>query len=284
MNSIYITCTLVIFCFFLLIYILYLLFNQTLHVSSYSISDSKVPNSFNNYKIVHLSDLHNKSFGLNQHQLISIINKLSPDLIVMTGDMIDKKLTDFKNTESLFKGVSNIAPVIAVSGNHEIETPDIDSKICDLYKKHNITHLINKSITLEKNNESIYIYGIGYTGVIDETFDKIDSLLKTIIQPAPNNKFSILLNHRSDTFDNVYKYNYSLVLSGHAHGGIIRLPLIGGVISNNRTLFPKYDNGLYKKGNSSLIVSRGLGQSNKLPRLLNRPDIVFITLQAQTTE
>ena len=268
----------------LIIMSIYILFNQSIQTSYYNVANYLIPSEFNNYKIIQLSDLHCKKFGPNQSKLISKIQQLSPDLIVMTGDMIDRKQTNLSNTEDLFKGVSKIAPVFVVSGNHEIYSNELQIAMSKLYKKYNITHLSNTSSTLSKGNSTLKIYGLDFIGSYIENEDIINNLLSSCLVPAPNNCFSILLNHRSDILDNISTYNYTLVLSGHAHGGIIRLPFIGGLISNKLSLFPKYDSGMYHQNSSTMIVSRGLGNSNRLPRILNRPDLVLITLKSKGTK
>lgn len=284
MNNIFASVIPFLIIILVVIIFIYILFNQSLQISYYNISNQLIPKEFNNYKIVQLSDLHYKKFGPYQSKLISKIQQLSPDLIVMTGDMIDRKQTNLSNTEALFKGASRIAPIIVVSGNHEIYSKDLENSMANLYNKYNITHLSNTSTTISKNKSTINIYGIDFIGSYVENNRIIDELLSSCLTLAPDNCFSILLNHRSDIFDNVSSYNYPLVLSGHAHGGIIRLPLIGGLISNQLSLFPKYDNGIYHKNNSTMIVSRGLGNSNYIPRLLNRPDLVTITLKSECTK
>lgn len=253
----------------------FIMFNQKISVSKYTITNSNIPSDFDNYKIIHLSDLHSKSFKNNQ--LSNVIKSEKPDLIVMTGDMIDKNNPNYSNTEKLFKSITTIAPVYCVSGNHEVSSETIKNKMSLLYNKYKITELNNQSVQLKKGNSFIVLYGLRYTG--SNSLIQYNNLLRDRLEPADTDYFSILLNHRADTFDSISEYGYSLVLSGHSHGGIIRIPLVGGLLGNDGTFFPKYDAGAFKKHGSVMIASRGLGKSNWLPRTFNRPDIVSITLK-----
>lgn len=275
---------LIIIAILLCVALIYILFNQSLHVSTYSIKHKLIPCEFHGYKILQLSDLHDKLFGTNQCKIIKLVSDIKPDLIVLTGDMIDRKSSNTEHIDALLRGISSIAPIFVVSGNHELEAPHLEQSLHNLYKQYNITYLNNESQTITKDSHSVSIYGLSYTGVPLDHLEELDPLIESRLVHAPTNSFSILLNHRSDLFDRIYSYNYSLVLSGHAHGGIIRLPIVGGILSNNHTLFPKYDNGMYTKGDSTMIVSRGLGNSNSIPRLLNRPDIVLVTLESQCSK
>lgn len=265
-----------IFSIFIVLGILsYLMFNQQLSISKYTITNSNIPSDFDNYKIIQLSDLHYKNF--KDHKLSNTIKSEKPNLIVMTGDMIDKNITDYSNTEELFKSISTIAPIYCVSGNHEVASENIKNTMSALYNKYNITELNNQSAQIKKGKSSIILYGLRYTG--SKSTVQYNNLLKDRLDPANTECFSILLNHRSDTFDSISEYGYSLVLSGHSHGGIIRIPLLGGLLGNDGTFFPKYDAGAFKKHGSVMIASRGLGKSNWIPRTFNRPDIVSITLK-----
>lgn len=265
----------ILFTIILLGVLSYLMFNQTISISRYTISNSNIPSDFANYKIIHLSDLHYKHFKNNE--LVKAIKAEKPNLIVMTGDMVDKNNTDYSNTEHLFKSIVKLAPVYCVSGNHEVASNSIKNTMSALYTKYNITELNNQSVQISKGNSHIILYGIQYTGSNSQA--NYNKLLEERLEPASTDYFSILLNHRADTFDSTSQYGYSLVLSGHSHGGIIRIPFIGGLLGNDGAFFPKYDAGAFKKHGSVMIASRGLGKSNWIPRTFNRPDLVSITLK-----
>ena len=275
MNKIIKRSIIILFTLFLLGVLSYLMFNQRISISRYTISNSNITSDFANYKIVHLSDLHYKYFKNNE--LVKAIKSENPNLIVMTGDMIDKNNTDYSNTEQLFKSIVSLAPVYCVSGNHEVASNSIKDNMSALYTKYKITELNNQSVQITKGNSSITLYGIRYTGSNSEA--NYNKLLEERLEPADTDCFSILLNHRADTFDSISQYGYSLVLSGHSHGGIIRIPFIGGLLGNDGAFFPKYDAGAFKKHGSVMIASRGLGKSNWIPRTFNRPDLVSITLK-----
>lgn len=256
-------------CFVVLCILLYHIFTPNLKITSYSYSSSKIPVEFNNFKIVHISDLHNKNFGKKQSLLISKIKNEKPDLIVFTGDMIDGTHTDLSSINNLLNGISGICPIYAVKGNHEEDNADTYNTLLSYYKTYHVTLLENALATITINHSSIYLYGLNYYGYIPFSLDNLPA--------ADTAKFNILLQHATNYFDELSTKGYDLMLSGHTHGGIIRLPFLGGVIANDGSLFPKYDSGMFQTNNCTMISSCGLGDA-KVPRIFNPPEIVSITL------
>lgn len=247
-----------------------------LTITSYDITSNKLPKSFDGFKIANISDLHCSYFGENQEELIDALVEYKPDIIVLTGDIIDEKNPDFHCIETLVSGITSIAPVYSVSGNHEHSNYKNFLKLNALYESYNVTVLDDEEISITRGNDEIRLYGLSYFGTY--TDDTMAHLLSDRLTIANEDYYSILLNHRSDIFDELSEYQYDLVISGHTHGGIIRLPLVGGILSNDRTFFPKYDGGIFEQNNSTLISSKGLGESNSIPRFYNRRELVFITL------
>lgn len=259
--------------------------NEIPKVSNVEIKSSKLPEVFDGYKIVQLSDLHSKSFGNNNEMLIDMIDKESPNIIVMTGDMVTANEKDFTVFYSLVKELTKKYRVYYVYGNHEGElSSKLKSEITAFLKENGVIVLDNDYISIEKNNEKINLYGLCYTQkyysykggkkhIITENY------IKNKLGTIDKNKYNILLTHNPLFFDAYSGYGFDLTLSGHVHGGLIRLPFIGGILSPERKFFPQYSAGVYEKGNSKLVVSRGLSRGTKGFRFFNRPDVVSITLK-----
>lgn len=265
-----------IICIFL--FLIIGIFDNQLGITTYEYKSNKLPEDFNNYSIVQISDLHSSYFGKKQENLIDAVSKTKPDLILLTGDMIDRKNTDYDSVSILFEKLVQLAPVYAISGNHELDSSTIMSKMNTLYRTYGITLLDNTSVQISKGNSKIQIAGLKHWGAMGCKWTSY--YVEKNTPHLNNNKFGILLNHRSDMLSYFSKTNYSLVLSGHTHGGIIRLPYVGGLINNDATLFPKYDSGVFTENQTTLIVNRGLGNSNLLPRIYNPPEIVHILLRS----
>lgn len=258
---------------FILLFIIYILvglLNNPLTLTNYTITHNDIPKSFDGYKILQLSDLHSKNFGNNQGNLIEMIKSSSPDIIVLTGDNIDRSDTDLTNIENLFAGINELCPIFAISGNHEAATVEMTKKLKLLYEEYNIYDLDDDSYDLTIGKDKIRIHGLGY----QTNFWTDNSYVSS------ENEFSILLYHDATQFTSVaYFLKDNLIISGHTHGGIIRLPFIGGLFNNDLSLFASYDNGLYYTDNAVLVSSRGLGDSF-LPRFNNPPEVVCITLKS----
>lgn len=261
-----------IFIFLLIsIYIFIGLLPSSIDVTHYNYKSGKLPLEFNGFKIVQISDLHNKNFGKNQSELIHLIKKENPDIIVLTGDIVDEDHDNLKSVEDLLMGIKDISPVYFVSGNHEQcrEAQIQYSKLKLLLNDYGVTILNDNSHIITINNSSITLTGSQYYG--EYTGSKLPK--------ADKDSFNILLCHDNNVIDTIYDYGYDIILSGHCHGGIIRLPYLGGVIGNSRNLFPKYDAGVFEKGNCTQYISRGLGDAD-VPRFYNPPELVVITLHS----
>lgn len=249
-------------------------FAQTeLVVTEYTYQSSKVPEAFDGYKIVLVSDLHHKNFGEHQADLIKAIKEAEPDLILMTGDIADKNHTDMTPIEDFVKGISKIAPAYYVSGNHELDKKAQNqyAALENLFQEYGIIDLDDSSVEIKKGNDSIYLHGQKYRSY---------HIAKTL-ERANEEYFNILMYHGSNYFDKISDYGYDIVMAGHTHGGIVRLPIVGGVIGNARELFPEYDGGVFVEHNSTMFSSRGLGDAD-VPRFYNPPEIVVVTLKCNS--
>ncbi len=255
-----------------ILFIAYGLYNG-LEVTHYTYSDKELPKEFDGFRIAFVSDLHCKMLGEKEKKLIHAITSLSPDIVVFTGDMIDGNHKDITPVKDLLSGLSGKYPMFAVSGNHEKDILQNYEKLLAYYMEFGVYDLDDASFDLSVDGAHIGIYGISYR----------DSYYIKKLDQKPNkfnNKFNILLYHDATVFPQVSFYGYNLVISGHTHGGIIRLPFLGGLISNNISFFSDYDNGVYHMNDSTLISNRGIGDAF-VPRFYNRPEVVCVTLRTE---
>ena len=239
-----------------------------LTVAEYTITDASIPEEFDGYTIVHISDLHNKSFGNNEKRLIKKIKDCNPDLILLTGDMIDSTCNDIDNITYLIEGLHDICPIYQVDGNHEKDDMVLFSQLCSMYKEYGVVDLNDSNAYINRENDSIYLGGVSMS-----TYPSTD-----YVTTPPKDTYSILLYHNAGAFEITSQLNYDLILSGHTHGGIIRLPFVGGLINPDISLGAEYESGYYTLNNSTLISNRGLGDS-VIPRFYNSREIVSITLK-----
>ena len=254
----------------IIVILLYIIsgFYNPLVLTRYDYTSSKVPEGFDGYRIVHISDFHCKEFGDRESDLIAMIRNAEPDLILFTGDSIDDEHS-LDNYRDLITGIYDVAPIYYVNGNHEYDASAPLAEMKELNEKYQVHDLNDASVVVEHNGDSILLSGLDFRLTMRGLRNNIDYANTTM--------FNILLYHGTDKFDGIAPYNYDLVLSGHTHGGIVCLPFIGGIISNQKELFPKYDSGVYTSGLSTMISSRGLGDASS-PRFHNPREVICITL------
>ncbi|MBS4537468.1 metallophosphoesterase [Clostridium sp. D2Q-11] len=263
---------------FILIVVFLYLENNLIEVTKIEVDLDKDIGGFEGYRIVHLSDLHNKKFGDNQDKIIRILENLNPDIIFFTGDLIDSRRKGIDNGIALLDRASKLAEVYYITGNHEERT----ERYLDLYKelkKINIDILEDSKKTVSKNGYELSIVGLRDSSIQGLYGENISATLSKF--QLEEKDINILLAHRPSYIDYYSKYPFDLVFSGHAHGGQIRLPVIGGLLSPGQGLLPKYDSGVYLEGKTRLIVSRGLGNSIFPQRILNRPEIILTILNSK---
>ena len=254
----------------IIVILLYIIsgFYNPLVLTRYDYTSSKVPEGFDGYRIVHISDFHCKEFGDGESDLIAMIRNAEPDLILFTGDSIDDEHS-LDNYRDLITGIYDVAPIYYVNGNHEYDSSAPLAEMKELNEKYQVHDLNDASVVIGHNGDSILLSGLDFRLTLRGLRNNIDYANTTM--------FNILLYHGTDKFDGIAPYNYDLVLSGHTHGGIVCLPFIGGIISNQKELFPKYDSGVYTSGLSTMISSRGLGDAS-IPRFHNPREVICITL------
>ncbi len=254
--------------------------NNAISITNINYENNKIPQGFQDYKVVHISDLHNKAFGKNQERLLKKIKTEVPDIIVITGDLIDRRTYDLPTAMVFVEGALEIAPVYYVSGNHEAWSGDYDN-IKNQLQNAGVVILDDTKVEISKGKDTIKILGLSDPAFL--TSSHMDSMNVAIMKEmllklADEDTFQILLSHRPELFDLYATGNIDLTFSGHAHGGQFRLPFIGGLVAPNQGLFPEYTSGIHVKDQSSLVVSRGLGNSIIPLRIFNRPEIVVVTL------
>lgn len=239
-----------------------------------------LPGGFDGYKIVQLSDLHGHEYGEGSGDLLAMVARESPDLIVLTGDLIDQK-GQLEMIPPLAQGLSAIAPAYYITGNHEWALKkDTVAALKSLLAQCGVTPLTNQYEILERDGERMVLAGVeDPNGYADHTTPQ--ELYARIQEEAPG-RFTLLLAHRNDRFEEYAAAGYDFIMSGHGHGGIVRLPFVGGLVGTGRRFFPDWTSGLYTLGDSTLFVSRGLG-NNTVPfqgfRLFNRPELAVVTLR-----
>lgn len=253
--------------------------NVTAGVTHYTVTSKRLPHSFDGYKIVVVSDLHNTQFGNNNSQLVEKIKKEHPDIIAITGDLVDSNRTDIEIAIQLVSQLTEIAPCYYVTGNHEAWIKEQYKELEKGLIAEDVVILHDNVIQLIKDSETIQLAGLDDPDFTDSDTYIQESMLQTrISNMSLSNEYCILLSHRPETFEAYVLEEVDLVLSGHAHGGQFRVPFIGGIIAPNQGLFPEYDAGKYIKNNTIMIVSRGIGNSIIPVRFNNRPEIVIVEL------
>ena len=241
-------------------------------------ASDRLPAGFDGYRIVQISDLHGKEFGEDNHILLEKTAELEPDLIAITGDVIDDP-DQMGILEPLARGLAAIAPTFYVTGNHEWAIREA-ATVKSLMEEYGVTVLSNEYLKLERGGDTIVLAGIDDpNGPYDQTTPEE---LSGEIHAALGDPYVLLLAHRNEYYQVYGRCGFDLTLCGHVHGGLIRLPFTDGLIDNTRRrFFPTHTAGLYPlDGGGTLMVSRGLGNGGISFRLFNRPHLPVIVLKA----
>ena len=256
--------------------------NKMLTVTSFSVESANLPSEFDGYKIAHVSDLHNAELGKDNAKLLTEIKNAKPDIIAITGDLIDSRRTNVEISLTFVSEAIKIAPCYYVPGNHESRTNEYEDLKAGLISL-GVAVLENKSESIYQNGEYINIFGVNDPAFYKKTISKDEKRVMRSLLDAhltSNGQFTLMLSHRPELFEIYTEYPVDLVLSGHAHGGQFRLPFIGGLYAPEQGAFPKYDAGLFEKDGTSMIVSRGIGNSSFPFRLNNSPELIIIELNS----
>lgn len=256
--------------------------NTALEINEYTVSGSDLPPEFSGFRIAQVSDLHNAQMGENNEKLLAMLDHAQPDLIAITGDLIDSRRTDIQVALDFAAEAVKIAPCYYVTGNHESRIADY-SALKEGLEVLGVTVLEDSYILLEHGGASVMLYG-----VLDPSFkvpENADQDLQVMEQTLSqfafqDEAYTILLAHKPEMFPAYCASKIDLILSGHVHGGQFRLPYWGGLYTPGQGFFPEYDAGLYRDGDTHMIISRGIGNSIFPFRINNPPEIILVTLQA----
>ncbi len=254
--------------------------NKALELNAYVISGNKVPEAFQDYRIAQVSDLHNAQMGKDNEKLIQKLESADPDIIVITGDLIDSRRTDVDVATSFIEKALEIAPCYYVTGNHEARVAEY-AELKEAMLELGVTVLEDEAIKVSQNGETVVLLGVDDPSfTTDYLFGDAESVMdNTLNQLATDEQvYTILLSHRPELFSVYVDNDIDLVFSGHAHGGQYRLPILGGLVAPNQGLFPEYDCGCYVENNTTMIVSRGIGNSILPFRVNNPPEIIVVEL------
>lgn len=253
--------------------------NNDIVVTKHEFVSEKITKDLDGFRIIHISDLHNKDFG---NRLVNHMKKQEPDIIVITGDLIDSRNTKVDIAVEFAKEATKIAPVYYVTGNHEgrsLEYPEL---------LHGLTNsgviiLDNSSTSIKYNNSHFNLIGLADPIFIEANrygLSSFNVMIDTLDKNINTNTLNLLLSHRPELLSLYSETNVDLVFSGHAHGGQFRIPFIGGLVAPNQGLFPKYTSGIHTMNETSMVISRGLGNSIIPIRVFNRPEVIVVTLRS----
>lgn len=256
--------------------------NKELVLSRHTIGSEFLPKEFDGFTIVHLSDLHNKQFGKGQWRLIGMVRKARPDIIVMTGDMVDSTFYHSEPTVELMRGLREMAPIYYVTGNHEWSRPEL-GELLRQFAELGVSVLDNRVEIITRGDKEFAIAGIDdrarYVGEEDSR-QTLHRELDRVRHSIDERAFKILLAHRPELLHEYMQHHFSIVFSGHAHGGQWDLPVIGPVFAPGQGLFPKLVSGVHKRHNTHIVISRGIGNSGiAFQRLFNKPEVVVVVLK-----
>ena len=266
--------------------------NNSLQTSYYTYTCKDIPSSFDGYCIVQISDLHNKNFGKQPNRLIEEIQVLTPDMIVITGDIIDSNHTNIETAIAFLEEAVKIAPCYYITGNHELWLEkSVRTDLMERISKTGAIILDDKSIditiktdantTSGDSNDNKTSVSESFTLVGLDDGSLLSDTLHTLTKDNDKSQFILLLAHEPQNMMLYSKENVDLILSGHAHGGQVRLPFVGGLVAPDQGFLPDYTEGLHEENGVSMIISRGIGNSVVPVRVFNRPEIICIDLKSE---
>ncbi|GAB2502063.1 metallophosphoesterase [Alkalibacterium psychrotolerans] len=258
--------------------------NNAIQVTHYDFNHTDIPEAFDGYTIVQVSDLHNKDFG---NQLTDKVREQNPDLIAVTGDVIDSNRTDIPVAIEALTELVEMAPVYFVSGNHEIASEQYPELQVEM-EAIGVINLDNSSLLLEREGTEIGLIGLEDPLLVTREEIEMAGSQEQFLQDSlvgltnqVGTDFNLLLSHRAEVMELYARTDVDLALTGHAHGGQIRVPGVNGLYAPTQGFFPEYTSGLYEEGDTQMIVSRGLGNSLFPFRVNNRPELIVVTLESE---
>ena len=261
---------LIIFLLFFVLLVFWLLWGNTaLEVNRWVIESGKIPSSFDGFRIAQVSDLHNADFW---EDVVDALAELEPDIIVLTGDLIDSGKTDVEAALAFAEQAVAIAPCYAVTGNHEAWSGDAWDVLRTGLLRAGVELLEDETVFLDREGETVALLGLS-----DPAFGSDQAAL--LQELTAGEGYTILLSHRPERMVLYAEAGVDLVFSGHAHGGQFRIPFVGGLVAPDQGLFPEYDAGRFQQGDTLMLVSRGIGNSIIPIRVNNRPELIVAELK-----
>ncbi len=253
--------------------------NTILESNTYTVSSTRLPKAFNGYRIAQVSDFHNQKWGEENETLLTLLAKAEPDMIALTGDLIDSRDLNIEIALEFAEKAMQIAPCYYVTGNHESRISQLN-ELKDGLVKAGVIVLEDQQVKIEKDGESIVVIGLNDPAFrTDDWFGDSSAVLEKQLRNLKKEElYTVLLSHRPEAFDVYVQYDVDLVLSGHTHGGQFRLPYFGGIYVPQQGFFGEYDAGLFAQENTNMIVSRGVGNSSIPFRINNKAEILVIEL------
>ena len=239
--------------------------NLTVGLTKLTVTEENLPMAFHDLRIAHVSYLHNSGLW---KQALKQLQKAQPDIICITGDIVDSNRTDVQLALDFAAEAVKLAPCYYITGNHELALSQEDRETLFAQLKNlGITVLDNEAVTLQRGDETLHLVGTGWGSSMYQG------------ELSQQDGYTVLLAHDPQHFESYAAAGYDLVLTGHVHGGQVRLPLLGGLYGPGQGLLPEYDSGVYSEGQTDMVVSRGIGNSLIPIRFNNRPEVILITLK-----
>ncbi len=245
--------------------------NFLVRVVHYDLRFPDLPMAFDGLRILQISDLHGRD--ILTKQLLQRTEAADPDLILLTGDLADGE-GQLARLEPLLRDLCKVAPVYYVTGNHEWALADTEGFLLELSGM-GVTLLRNTFVSLERDGDRLLLAGVEDPNAYAD-MKTPEELVREMADAGGG--FSLLLAHRPDFFPEFAALGFRVVFSGHTHGGMLRLPFLGGVLAPGHVLFPEYDGGLFTRGESAMILSRGLAGVNGIPRIFNPMELPVVVL------
>lgn len=250
----------------------------------YTYRSKNLPKSFDGYKIIQVSDFHNAYLGRRSKNLLKAVEEAEPDTIVITGDIVDRRTPNLKRAAVLIEKITKIQETFYITGNHEAHYKHFN-KLYEVIGRSDVRNITKHSAVLERNGEKINLTGINdvwFFGdeVNPKTYRNFQNELRNKVSELPHD-FTVLLAHRPELLSIYSKNDVDLVFCGHAHGGQIRLPVVKGLYAPHQGVNPKYTEGMHEQNGTTMMVSRGLGNSRFPFRVFNHPEVVVVELRAE---
>lgn len=268
--------------------------DKSIVIARYTYAGGNLPPSFDGLRVTQVSDLQSQRFGKRQQNLLDSVYQTQPDIIVFTGDLIDRNHTCYERSVETMKRLRAVAPVYYVNGNHEMDLPA--NRMYEVYEalsQAGIEVLFDRGVKINRGEDSINIIGLSEHIIFrsvesgenrGEKYDGdiISHAVDLLVHEISPDEMTVMITHEPQYFDMYRNEKIDLIFAGHAHGGQIRIPFSGqGLFSPGQGVLPKLTSGIHKRGATTMVISRGLGNSTFPFRVFNRPEIVSVTLKCE---